>query len=158
MTKMAMKKTKPIYMTIIVLGTLLAFTLLYLFIFGINSDPFKKSFRDVDYITVKIVSIGDNGDEENKQLVLQNPEQVERLNQLFKQYGYKKQLTTRDQYSYVIQDKDIVNITFWQAGNLLTDCLVSGDKIVVNGTVYNVNSEKAEQKLLIGLVELIATF
>ena len=67
-------------MTIIVLGTLLAFTLLYLFIFGINSDPFKKSFRDVDYITVKIVSIGDNGDEENKQLVLQNPEQVERLN------------------------------------------------------------------------------
>ncbi len=145
-------------MTIIVLGTLLAFTLLYLFIFGINSDPFKKSFRDVDYITVKIVSIEDNGDEENKQLVLQNPEQVERLNQLFKQYGYKKQLTTRDQYSYVIQDKDIVNITFWQAGNLLTDCLVSGDKIVVNGTVYNVNSEKAEQKLLIGLVELIATF
>ena len=145
-------------MTIIVLGTLLAFTLLYLFIFGINSDPFKKSFRDVDYITVKIVSIGDKGDEENKQLVLQNPEQVERLNQLFKQYGYKKQLTTRDQYSYVIQDKDIVNITFWQAGNLLTDCLVSGDKIVVNGTVYNVNSEKAEQKLLIGLVELIATF
>lgn len=82
-------------MTIIVLGTLLAFTLLYLFIFGINSDPFKKSFRDVDYITVKIVSIGDNGDEENKQLVLQNPEQVERLNQLFKQYGYKKTIDNK---------------------------------------------------------------
>ncbi len=98
MTKMAMKKTKLIYTSIIVLGTLLAFTLLYLFIFGINSDPFKKSFRDVDYITVKIVSIGGNGDEENKQLILQNPEQVERLNQLFKQYGYKEQLTTREQY------------------------------------------------------------
>lgn len=158
MTKMAMKKTKPIYTIIIVFGTLFAFTLLYLFIFGINSDPFKKSFRDVNYITVKIVSIGGNGDDENKQLILQNPEEVERLHQLFKQYGYKEQLTARDHYSYVIHDRNIINITFWQAGNLLTDCLVSEDKIVVNGTVYNVNSEKTEQNLLNGLVELFAAF
>lgn len=148
-----MKKIKPKYTIIIVLGALFIITALSLYIWGNNSNPFKKSFSEADYVTVEIVNV----DGENEQLALRDSKDVERLNHLFEQYEYKKLLTTREQYSYVIQDYDIVNITFWRAGNLLTDCVVFDDKIVVNGTVYIVNSEKAEPKLLVGLLDIVST-